>query len=158
MPLQRSDQPRRLQPRRQHGPGLTPNEHYGVEPQLRLQRCVRGDQHLLQQRAAAATLTRRSLRRRAAAITMPGHLRPRLDARNSRPGSARDFMDAPTQFGSAAIILYARSRRCTPTSAIRISDGERQPLLQRCARCERLAGLDVPVALRRLRLDHRIPG
>ena len=48
--LQRPDQPRRLQPHRQRGRGAGAERALWREPQLLLQRCVRGHQHLLQQR------------------------------------------------------------------------------------------------------------
>ena len=58
----------------------------------------------------------------------------------------RDFMDAPTQFGTVALDLSPNTK-LQYGSRLSRQRRERQPVLQRCARGQRLAGFHLPVAV-----------
>jgi hypothetical protein len=66
---------------------------------------------------------------------------------------ARDFMDAPTQFGSASIYVFP-GEQSPLQRRLYHQLGERQPVLQRCPRGQRFARLHLPVALCQACLDH----
>ena len=113
--LQRPRQPRRYSPHRHCGDVIGAKRALQLRRQLLLQRGVRGNQHLLHQRRCERTATAPAV---PGVATVTARGAPNLCRGSAtRPGTRRDFMDAPTQFASAVSLLNPDREGSHRTSA-----------------------------------------
>jgi len=132
------------------GPGAHAERALWGEPELLLQRCVRCNQHLLQQRRGSRYGHHPRLWPAPPPVTSSGT--PNLCVGNTT-WMARDFMSAPTQFGSVSL-SYTPIDKVHANLGYTASAVNGSRFFNDARRCERLDGLNLSVPVCERGLHH----